>query len=51
MNQGLVVVSGSVVPTKITALKTIASPVLIERNNALDHDGHGRHRRARARAT
>ena len=33
--QGLVVVAGSVVPTKITALKGIASPVLVERNNAL----------------
>lgn len=35
INQGLVVVAGSAVPTKITALKAIASPVLIERNNAL----------------
>ena len=35
VNQGLVVVAGSVVPTKITALKSIASPVMIERNNAL----------------
>ncbi len=35
VNQGLVVVAGSVVPTKITALKNIASPVLVERNNAL----------------
>ncbi len=35
VNQGLVVVAGSAVPTKLTALKGIGSPVLIERNNAL----------------
>ncbi len=35
VDEGLVVVAGSVVPTKITALKSINSPVLVERNNAL----------------